>query len=178
MNFFVPQGIVDSIWAMTKIQDASKKLGGKTIDVKIACGNINNQVEVRALEFIRRLSFVNSAEMYVMPSIGQKEPVLRIGEAIEDGYYRYLPDGKTDLKDIDYVMIPNAPLERGIRLENWLPEFETNWDVMKEFHFEDIEMKFAEKLSEIKYVTFFVGGLSSNTDAGHNRQGLWKPEDW
>lgn len=168
MNFLVPQGIGDSIWALLKVQSIAD---GESINIFVACMNKNNPEEARALEFISRFNFVNSAAMYEMPMNGNAGCVLLPSSpADENGLYRYIPES-TQLPGIDHVLIPNGSLERGIRLEDWRPEYAINWRVMDEFRFEDF-------LPAKDYVVFFMGSESSNTTAGHNRNRLWRPGDW
>jgi hypothetical protein len=138
--------------------------------------------EARALEFLSRFDFVDSVSMYPM----QTEPgaagiILLPGPpADEAGYYRYIPDGPTSLSGIDYVMMPNTPLERGIRLEHWLPELHTNWDVTRRFRFLSDEEYYGEALKARLggYALFQMGSAAANTYAGHNRGPLWHPGDW
>lgn len=171
MNFLVPQGIGDAVWALLKVQDIAAKFDN-IVNISIACQNKNNSAETRALEFVKRFKFVSNAEMYEMPMSGQGSCVLLPGPiADENGYYRYIPDGETSLKDIDYVLMPNAPLERGIRIEDWLPEYEINWRIMEDFVFDDAFV-------EGQYVIFFTSSISNNTLSGHNRNGLWSPAQW
>lgn len=180
MNVLIPQGIGDAIWAIHKLQDLTRKKGDGTVHVYIACFG-TGMGESRALEFTRRFGFVKTAEMYIMPRIDQQGAVLLPGiPADEKGYYRYIPDGVPGaLPGIDYVLMPNAALERGVWLERWLPEIETNWDVMSDFQFIKGELDRAEDLRrQGEYVVFFLGSEGSNTTAGHNRGGIWKPEDW
>lgn len=170
MNLLVPQGIGDSIWALLKVQSIA---GTGPINIFVACMDKNNYAEARALEFISRFSFVNSAQMYEMPMNGQGGCVLLDGPiADEDGLYRYISDGETTLPGIDYVLMPNAALERGTRLEDWLPQYGVNWRAMDEFRFDE------NILSGKDYAIFFLGSMESNTRAGHNRNGIWRPEDW
>lgn len=181
MNFLVPQGIGDAVWALLKIEDVNRKMDGGPINVRIACFH-DNEVEKRALEFMRQFEFVNSAEMYKSPRINQSGPSLMPGEPSDkDGYYRYVPDGRAMiglLPRIDYVLMPNHPLERGIRLENWLPQFETNWRIMDSFRFKSEDVTLADSLIPERFAVFFCGSLAGNTTDGHNRGPIWKPEDW
>jgi len=178
MRYLIPQGIGDVIWALLKVEDINRQLRGGSIDIRIASIDPNYAPECRALDFVTRFSFVNSAEMYAMPRLGQTGAVLLPGEvADENGYYRYIADGASELPGIDFVLMPNAALERGIRLENWLPQFAVNWDVMEQFKFLPGEDDEANELPK-PFVVFFCGGLDGNTIAGHNRNGIWKPEDW
>lgn len=172
MNFLVPQGIGDAVWALLKVQDIAAKRDN-IINIFIACQNKNNAAETRALEFVRKFKFVSSAQMYEMPMNGQGGCILLPGPiADENGFYRYIPDGESSLPGIDYVLMPNAPLERGIKIEDWLPEYKTNWWIMKDFDFEETA------LFEKPYVVFYLSSLQNNTSSGHNRNGIWSPLQW
>ena len=172
MNFLVPQGIGDSVWALLKIQDISKKIGDGVINVFIACSDANNTSEARSLEFVRRFDFVDKCEMYQMPMAGRQGCVLLPGNPADaNGLYRYIDSGVTTLPGIDYVLIPNYTLERGIRIEDWLPEYEINWNVMDHFKFQETNL-------HKPYVVFFLASTAGNTTAGHNRNSIWTPEQW
>jgi len=172
MNFLVPQGIGDSVWALLKIQDISKKIGDGVINVFIACFDPNNISEARSLEFVRRFDFVDKCEMYQMPMAGRQGCVLLPGDPADaNGLYRYIDSGATTLPGIDFVLIPNYTLERGIRIEDWLPDYEINWDVMDHFKFEETNLF-------KPYVVFFLASTAGNTTAGHNRNSIWTPEQW
>lgn len=172
MNFLIPQGIGDCVWALLKVQDIA---GESDINIFIACIDKNNTAEGRALEFVRRFKFVSSAQMYEMPMNGQGGCILLSGSiADENGFYRYMPDGETSLRDIDFVLMPNAPLERGIRIEDWLPEYKINWQIMDDFCF-DSEVNLS---LQKPYVVFYLSSLQNNTSAGHNRNNLWTYAQW
>jgi hypothetical protein len=181
MRILVPQGIGDCIWSLFKVQDLVKKLNPGPIDIRIACWE-KNEAEMRALPFVERFGFVNSVEMYVMPREGKESPVLRPGPPADHyGIYRYIEDGPhPELPDIDYVLMPNGALEQGIRLENWGPEFETNWDIMDSFRFTDEELTYADQFVKRhgQFVGFFMGSVANNTISGHNRNGLWSAAEW
>jgi hypothetical protein len=176
INILVPPGIGDSVWAMIKIQSLAKKLTHPeepVINVRLSCNDPDHMIESRSLEFISRFSFVNSAEMFPCP-------ITHNNYATPEGYYNYILDGPRDHEKVNYVMMPNAPLERGIRLENWLPEYEANWDVMDEWAFKPDELAFAKSLESEhgEYVIFYMHSIYGNTTWGHNRNALWKPEEW
>jgi len=173
MRFLVPQGIGDSLWAMTKMQAIAKDHGENCIDVYLACSNPNCPIESRALPFVRRFEFVRFAEM--MPV-----PILLPGDVAEDGYYRYHGDGWDKQQGLDvFWLVPNAPLERGQRLESWLPHHETRWDIAKDFMFKTSEIQEAsDQRSSGKFACFYLGPLAGNTSWGHNRGPMWTPDDW
>lgn len=174
MRFLLPQGIGDSVWALLKIQDIAKKLGDGVVDVYLNTSNTDYR-ENRAVDFINRFSFVNKVGQLVTPITKDVYPPLD-----KDGYYVYLDDGppKNGL-DVDYILIPNRILERGLRIENWMPDFDVNWDIMNDFRFTDSELRLAEDLRrEFEYCVFYLGPETGNTVDGHNRNSLWRPEDW
>jgi hypothetical protein len=174
MRFLLPQGIGDSVWALHKIQSVAKYYGAVGIEVYLNCAE-ESEVENRALDFVKRFKFVNHSGMLPGFPIHPKKPVDELGR------YNYIPTGWTKYGGEDlYVMIPNGHLERGFRLEWWLPQHEINWDIMKDFSITDEERK---PVKEIKdqigdYAVFYIGPLRGNTEEGHNRGPLWKPEDW
>jgi hypothetical protein len=183
MNYLLPQGIGDSIWALVKIEGFAKHFNDPNIHIKVACF-YDSPEEKRAVDFISRFSFITSVAPYLVPYVGQQGPVLQPGNiADENGHYRYLPDGIPrlfPLPGIDYVLIPNAPLERGQYLENWFPQIPSRWDIMDDFRFTESEINTGKTIHEENgnFVTFFMGNISNNTSSGHNRNGIWSPQDW
>ncbi len=176
MKFLLPQGIGDSVWALHKIQAVAKHHNAESIEVFLNCSEERDRVQVRALDFVKRFSFVDQASMLEV-SIHPSE-----GHHIDpEGHYIYIPDGWIDCKgDKYFALMPNGPLERGIRLENWLSEYPMNWDAAKEFHFEDEENSFSDAFlkSRGSYCTFYLGSVAGNLWSGHNRGSLWSAEDW
>ncbi len=175
MRFLIPQGIGDSVWALTKIQDMSEKHGDGVIDIVTNCSGVN-PIENRALEFILGFDFVCSAGMKKVSILLPPWTV----PADENGYYRYIDSGPNSVEGVDWTLIPNSPMERGIRLEDWLPEYKTNWDLMNHFHFTQPSMKRSMDIQEVvgDFCVFYLGPLMGNTREGHNRNSIWKPEDW
>jgi hypothetical protein len=175
MRFVLPQGIGDCVWALFKIRairDAQDP--GGAIDVRIACSATSN-LESRALDFVRRFPFVDSAEMFVCGGLGSYPPVR------PDGRYNYIEDGWYDFDGERYcVLVPNAALERGERLETWLPHYPIDWSIFDGFHIAAAERRMADKLhaSIGDYAVFYPGPLMGNTTNGHNRNALWRPADW
>ena len=182
MNFLLAQGIGDSVWGLFKAQSVAKKYE-TDIHIKIACWR-NGLIENRALDFVKRFDFIKSAKMYVMPIDENKSgPVLKKGPPTnKKGIYRYINSGITKkFKNIDFVLIPNGCLEKGIPLDEWLPEYKCNWNMVKDhYKFTENEINIVKKLeNEIgPYVVFYFGPLNGNTISGANRNSLWKPEDW
>lgn len=175
MRFLLPQGIGDSVWALLKIQDIANKLGDGIVDVFLNTMNADYR-ENRAIPFIKKFKFVNSVSQVKTPITKDIYPPL------ENGYYTYLDDGLPPphlASVVDYVLIPNRVLERGQRIETWLPEFSVNWNIMDDFQFTEEEEKLASDVrKDFEYCVFYLGPKTGNTIDGHNRNALWKPQDW
>jgi hypothetical protein len=146
---------------------------GGPIDIHLV--GSDNLLDSRALDFVRRFTFVNSARMVAFhlhkPGTWTRP----------DGTYDYIDDGMYDFGGEKYcVLIPNAALERGERLESWLPHYAIDWNIFDHFHITDGERAFADNLHARigDYAVFYPGPLAGNTEDGHNRNALWKPEDW
>ena len=184
MNVLLAQGIGDAIWGLFKAQSVAEKYNIKEICVRIACSNPDNDTENRAISFIKRFSFVSECKMYPMPYHPEKcGSVLRRGPAThEDGSYRYIDSGfNRRLPDIDFVLIANGHLEKGIPLDDWLPEYKANWNMVKHHYMLTLaESEYANKFKKEvgDYAIFYTGPLSGNTTNGANKGGLWSPDDW
>jgi len=172
MRYLCPTGIGDVCWALHKIQAINEKLGGP-IDVSLV--GSQNQLDSRALDFVRRFDFVNCANM-------KSSSIHKEGSWIKpDGTYDYLEDGLYEFEGKKYcVLVPNAALEHGIRLEDWLPHHKINWNIFDHFRITNEERQVgANLLAKIgPYAVFYPGPLHGNTEDGHNRNALWKPFDW
>jgi len=174
MKYLLPQGIGDSVWALHKLQSVSNKIGDGRIDVYLNCSDVNQPIQVRALDFVKRFDFVDNSFMLQM-SIHPNTPVDDLGR------YNYIQSGLTPLfGHMFYVLMPNGHLERGMRLENWLPDFEINWNLMDHFQISDEEKKAGDELKKEmgEYAVFYLGPLEGNLYCGHNRGPMWKPEEW
>jgi hypothetical protein len=168
MNFLLPTGIGDSVWALHKIEAIRDKVdpGG---DIHVSLVGSNNQVDSRAMDFVRRFKFVSSVRMRPF-SIHKEGPWIS-----EDGTYNYIDDGLYTFGGEQYVaLLPNRALEHGIRLEQWLPHHAVRWDIWKDFRIASEERMRVEG----PYCVFYPGPLHGNTADGHNRNALWRPEDW
>jgi hypothetical protein len=180
MKFLLPQGIGDSVWALHKIQAVRDRIApDEPIEVYLTCSE-RNMLQDRALDFLRRFDFLSRVDMRtnygLLNNYGNDRPPFTPG-----GYWDYIDDGMYDFKGEKYcVLIPNAPLERGVRLENWLPQYPIDWDIFRHFRITLQEQAYGKMaLSKIgPYAVFYPGPLHGNTIEGHNRNMLWKPAEW
>jgi hypothetical protein len=172
MKFILPTGIGDSVWALHKIKSVRDQHDPSgPIDIYLA--GTDSEIETRALDFLRRFDFVNSVEMRDWGLLG--DPV-----TTPDGYFNYVEDGMYEFKGEQVcALIPNAALERGIRLEDWLPNHQIDWDIFKHFDITYKERAAAERIASAgPYAVFYPGPLQGNTVNGHNRGMMWKPQEW
>src|SRR5882724_277649 len=174
MRVLCPTGIGDSVWALMKVQAIRDKLDpGGPIDISLV--GANSGIDSRALDFVKRFSFVHSVNM-------QPYSIQAYGPLVHpDGTYNYIEDGWYEFNNERYcALIPNATLEKGIRLEDWLPQYQIDWNIFKQFHISNDERIFGRRLYDRigPYAVFYPGPIHGNTIEGHNRGPIWKPEDW
>lgn len=172
-KYVVPTGIGDSVWALHKILDVNKRVhGGEPIDV-LLCGDPGNEIDHRSLSFLRRFDFIRSVEVADIP-------ILQSKASPTDAYgrYKYVSDG---MHGPYHFLTPNHALERGTRLENWLPDYACDWDIIKRFSLEGTEKGKAAGEALGKFVAFYLGPERGNVGGdgeGHNRGFLWEPKHW
>lgn len=175
MRVLAPTGVGDVAWALHKIQAVRDKLDpGGPIDVTLVGGN--GKIDSRAMDFVRRFSFVNSVNMkpYSLHAYG---PLTH-----PDGTYNYIEDGDYTFEGEHYiVLIPNRSLEQGIRLEDWLAHYPIRWDIFQDFQIDITERIRAAVIHEKigrDFCVFYPGPLAGNTVEGHNRGPIWTPQEW
>jgi hypothetical protein len=169
-EYVLPNGIGDTMWAMHKIRSINQKVtGGKPIDIILA-GNPTNHIDHRAEPFLARFPFIRSVRVMDVPMLPNRD-----NPTDERGRYRYEKDGE---RGKHYYLVPNTVLERGERLETWMPDYPIDWDVVKEFNWSGTERGKEEGKKLGKFVAFYLGPESGNVDEGHNRGFLWEPKHW
>ena len=174
MKFLCPQGVGDSAWALHKVQSIAQSRGEDRIDISLTCSS-RSPLQDRALDFVRRFDFVDSAQMCVGYNI-HRDPVFS-----PDGCWNYIDDGMYEYDGEHYcLLIPNAALEHGTRLEEWLPKYTINWGIFDHFHVSGEETLFAHNLADRigPFAVLYPGPLDGNTIEGHNRNMLWTPQQW
>lgn len=185
MRIMAGQGIGDVVWSLFKVQSYAAAHGGGPIDFLIG-GNGNSKSD-RALDYIRRFKFLRSVNLYRIPKTrGQIACMLLPGAlTTREGHYRYIPDGRVatgypiKLPGVDHVLMPNAALERGIKLQDWLPRYTINWHIHDCFEFTPAERQAAIDLHiGGDYCVFYPGPEKGNTKMGMNRGALWTPQQW
>jgi ADP-heptose:LPS heptosyltransferase len=170
MKYVTPNGIGDVIWVLHKIKAINAEVNnGGPIDI-ILSGNPSNPIDYRSTHFLKRFPFIRSAEVVDVPVLRDKENV-----SDEKGRYRYEKDG---LQGNHYFLCANSPLEKGERLESWMPEYPIDWSIIDDFDWSDTE-KGRDKGKELnKFVALYLGPETGNVDEGHARQFVWEPRQW
>jgi len=163
----IPAGIGDAIWALAKIPALLRRSGAETLDIGICEGRPR-----RTRPFVERFDFVQSVRYCERSCVGSPR-------ATPDGFLNWV-ESRPNWHGYDWLLQANSHLERGRRLEAWLPDLETDWRIAERFRFTDEETRHALRLERriSPYCVFYLGPERGNTVAGHNRGPLWKPEDW
>ncbi len=175
MKFLLPTGIGDATWALTKAAAISGRLGDGRVEIAIACNDEHDATQLRALEYVQRFPFVTSARMLRTGAILKPGP-----HTDARGRYRYIDDGDMSFAPGWYPLVPNAPLERGERLETWFPDDVTDWTLTRQWANTEKESAIAATLRKTvgEYAILYPGPSSGNGPEGHNRGGMWSPREW
>lgn len=189
IKVYVPSGIGDCVWSMTKIQSMREKLNADFVEVVIQDTNFRRSHEfIQHFDFVDSVSYDNFEIHDSPPYIPHPVPGIDINNVIEGvltdklGRYNYKNSGLMPGQKNSYLMIANGHLERGNKLEDWMPEFDTNFNIMHEnFKFTERELNRADLLSRSfgkPFVVFYLGPTEGNTVAGFNRDSIFSLEDW
>lgn len=167
-KYVTPAGIGDTIWALLKIRSIHDS--EEPIDILLS-GDPSRHVDHRAIPFLKRFDFIRSVEVTDVQVLVDKDnaPTDALGR------YRYVADG---IRGNHYFLIPNAALEQGKRIEEWLPEYPVDWDIMNHFSWKDTERGTEVGKALSPFVAFYLGPESGTCDEGHNYGWLWEPKDW
>lgn len=166
VQYVLPGGIGDATWALLKIQSIA---GDGPLDI-ILSGDPRKEVDRRCVPYLERFDFVRTARVLDVAVLVDKD-----NPNDDQGRYRYVEDGQRG--DYHYL-IPNATLERGQRLETWLPEHTIDWELFKHFSWRDTARGDATAEALDPFVAFYLGPEAGNTVEGHNRNWLWEPKHW
>jgi len=170
IKYVLPSGIGDSVWALHKIRAVNEaEHGGKPIDI-ILSGWPGSEIDKRSVPFLKRFPFIRDVEVLDVPVLANQGNV-----SDREGRYVYQPDG---LQGCHHFLCPNGPLERGRRLEDWLPEYPCDWGIIDQFSFAGTQNGTRAGKELGKFVAFYLGPESGNLHEGHNRGSLWTPDDW
>ncbi|MBI3861039.1 MAG: FkbM family methyltransferase [Planctomycetia bacterium] len=168
LHVAVPAGIGDSVWALTKIPHLLRIYGAERAHIAL-CGS----APYRALSFVERFDFVASAENTCWECI-------EANRTTPEGMYNWASSGIGWHGEYDWMLQANRHLESGLRLETWLPELETDWNIADRFRFTSCEVREAKDFEQQHgpYCVFYLGPETGNTAWGHNRGPLWTPQEW
>lgn len=166
LKIALPAGIGDNLWIMTKIQSLLEQENADKVSFTVTRDPLK-----RSADFLRSFSFtenVNYCEYDIL-----EQPVV-----LGNGCYNYTNTQRNWQNKFDWFCQSNRWLEHGNRLEDWMPEWKINWNVMKDcYQIKDHEKKVASALKK-PYCVFYLGPESGNTVCGHNCGPLWTPNNW
>jgi FkbM family methyltransferase len=168
LRLALPPGIGDAFWCLLKVPALCRREGASGVDVEV-CGG----PPYRSREFLQAFDFVSSVA----------HTDLRITEAdfiTPGGEFNYAPSQPSWHNRFDWLLQVNGHLERGQRIEDWLPDLAIDWNLMERFRWSNKALETAAAVQQQygDYCVFYTGPESGNTTAGHNRGGLWRPADW
>ena len=170
-SFLLPNGIGDTMWALTKIRSVAAANGRPADAVEITlAGNSGREVDRRSVPFLKRFPFVKDVRVSDISILEDKE-----SPTDARGRYRYRPDGPLGNY---HVLAPNKALEEGRRLEDWLPEYPTDWGVIDEFDWSGTERGWRIAKAIEPFAAVYLGPEAGHCDEGHNRGWLWEPKHW
>lgn len=164
----VPPGIGDALWSLMKIPALLKHHGVN----KAVIGICQSGPPYRSKEFLEMFDFVDHAVYRNLSCIETTIPWL------PDGSCNWAPSQKNWHNEFDYMLQANSTLEKGERIETWLPEFPTDFDIMDRFHVSGKGLRMGRRACLGPYCCLYFSNLVGNTTMGHNRNGLWSPDDW
>lgn len=169
LRIAVPPGIGDAVWALMKAPGLLREAKASSLDITI-CGDPSRESK----PFIERFRFVDSVRYSDYRCLPPDD------RFTAEGIGNWVPTCRRWMGEFDWLLQANSWLEGGHRLESWLPGIATEWQIAKQFHFDDEELQFGRELEERlgPYCVFFLGPERGNTVAGHNRGSLWKPAEW
>ena len=166
-RFVIPNGIGDTIWALTKIRSIA---GDKPVNIVLS-GDPSRALDHRTVPFLERFDFVRRVQVLDIPVLHDKHE----RPARKDGRYDYVPDG---LRGDFHYLVPNAVLEQGERLETWQPDHPVDWDIMSHFSWANTERGDSVGQAMETFAAFYLGPEGGHTDEGHNFGWLWEPKHW
>lgn len=165
----VPPGIGDSLWSITKIPHLRRLHEADAVIVAVKGTSLN-----RSQDFLSAFTCVDRVIYEDFP-IHPPE-----GQLTKEGPYLYI-DSQQDWKGYDWLLISNGHLERGNRLEDWLPEIDTDFTLGSQWVFNPTYLRKAQEFRSSlngRYAVFYLGPYAGNTRDGHNRGPIWSVKDW
>ena len=147
-----------------KLRGLSAHHGGRPIEAHVNCSP--SHVSVKYLELV---PFVQSA---VQNDKAPYDINLEMPPSYLDERYSTL-EGCRDWNGFDYVLVANGHLERGLRIESWLPEIETDYTYDLQIPADDRAT--ALELAGPRPFLIYMSGVGPNRGF-HNH--WWSPYEW
>lgn len=192
IRIYVPSGIGDVAWTMTKVPSIKKQNQADIIEMIPQLSAFN-----RSDDFLYHFDFVNLVQYeefdiqpsipYIpisIPNIFNASSLAQENMVDSKGRYRFIESTGNFMGDpSSWILIPNGHISEGKRIEQWYPEYQTDIYIANHFRFRDDEVEEAERfhksfLDNHPFIVFYMGPLEGNTIAGYNRNGLWSLYNW
>lgn len=157
-------GIGDCHWACQKLRGLSAYHDGRPIEVHIGCSP--NHASVGYLELV---PFIERA---VLDDTAPYDPWHDLLPSHRDPRYSTL-EGCAGWRGFDYVLIANGHLERGERIETWLPELPT--DYTYDLRIPEEARTSVRARVGTRRVLLYLSGEDANRDFHNN---TWTVNDW
>jgi len=164
LRIAVTLGIGDVHWAIQKMRGLKEHHGGRPLEV-----HINKSPGHATVNFLRLVPLIDQAVEGEKGIYGIRglEPTHR--------HPRWSSlKGSACWKGLDYAFFANGHLERGERIETWMPELETDYTYPLAFPPSAVERAEAMVPDERPAVIYMSG---NNANAGFHND-TWKPDDW
>lgn len=167
----ITPGIGDSLWVLTKLQSILERSGEKYADLYVC----NDGGLKRSEKFLLSFPFIKSVNY-------SKYSIVASPDVLPSGIFNYAAPGINWHNQYHWVLQANGHLEEGKRLEDWLPEYNINWNIMDQYNYGEENLDYADKFYCLygDYCVLYFGPESGNSIgvSGHNRDQLWKPTEW
>lgn len=173
LRIVVPQGIGDILWAASKIPALLRKEGARCCDLVIAgVDEFGDNLQSRAVEFAREFDFVECVGCTPFS-------IVDTPDLLSSGRWNCAPS-QPGWHNFDWLLQANTHLEDGHRLEDWMPDFPIDWEIMKRRKVDLKDENHASNFAALHgdYIVVYAGSSRSNSIDNHNRGERWTPKDW
>lgn len=160
----LPLGIGDCHWAVQKLR-ALKQLTGQPLRVIV-----NRSFAHETWKYLELVPFIDRAEL---------DPAApgNINAEMNPPYrhecWSSLEQCRRWKTGVDYLLVPNGHLERGERIESFLPELETDYTYPLQIH--QLDRRSARELAPPDSILLYLSGTGPNVGF-HNES--WTRFDW
>ena len=164
LNVALPLGIGDCHWVCAKLRGLSAYHGGAPVHAFV--NRSHSHLTIGYLQLVPSIACASESPRAPYDMARELPPSHR------DPRWSTL-DGSRGWNGFDYVLVANGHLERGERLETWLPELPT--DFVYPLNIPDAARRRARALVSPDSILLYLSGVAANRDFHNNvcSIGLW-----